>query len=344
MNIYEAALGGPRPFTEAQWQELEHQALILKYLIAGMPVPPELIVPIRRRFEALDGRYYHPSLSYYSYYGKKPDPEPGRCRRTDGKKWRCSKDAYPGSKYCERHMHRGRNRSRKPVESQTVSQTQNTSSTLTSLSPSSNNASGSGLRNLQNITMHSTAGPVTHSPCISVTSSTQLPLGTGTVSNRYVAGLRADVDEHSLFTEASDSARVPGVDLSADNSWQSTRLTSRSPTFSLSKLQDSSLLQNAYPQLQSLQNIGQVTLPSLSRQRQVHSLFGSDFSLTESAKHETQSLRPFFEEWPKARDSWPDLEEGRSNRASFSTTQLSMSFPMTSPNFTSISSRSPNED
>ncbi|KAG6520149.1 hypothetical protein ZIOFF_017183 [Zingiber officinale] len=207
MNIYEAALGGPRPFTEAQWQELEHQALILKYLIAGMPVPPELIVPIRRRFEALDGRYYHPSrkrsrpsshhfallffcstsgfLSYYSYYGKKPDPEPGRCRRTDGKKWRCSKDAYPGSKYCERHMHRGRNRSRKPVESQTVSQTQNTSSTLTSLSPSSNNASGSGLRNLQNITMHSTAGPVTHSPCISVTSSTQLPLGTGTVSNSW---------------------------------------------------------------------------------------------------------------------------------------------------------------
>lgn len=49
-------------------------------------------------------------------YGRKIDPEPGRCRRTDGKKWRCSKEAYPDSKYCERHMHRGRNRSRKPVE------------------------------------------------------------------------------------------------------------------------------------------------------------------------------------------------------------------------------------
>lgn len=58
------------------------------------------------------------------------DPEPGRCRRTDGKKWRCSKDAYPDSKYCERHMHRGRNRSRKPVESQTMTQS---SSTVTSL-------------------------------------------------------------------------------------------------------------------------------------------------------------------------------------------------------------------
>lgn len=44
------------------------------------------------------------------------DPEPGRCRRTDGKKWRCSKEACQDSKYCERHMHRGKNRSRKPVE------------------------------------------------------------------------------------------------------------------------------------------------------------------------------------------------------------------------------------
>lgn len=44
------------------------------------------------------------------------DPEPGRCRRTDGKKWRCSKSVVPHQKYCERHMHRGSNRSRKLVE------------------------------------------------------------------------------------------------------------------------------------------------------------------------------------------------------------------------------------
>jgi hypothetical protein len=41
------------------------------------------------------------------------DPEPGRCRRTDGKKWRCGRDVVPDQKYCERHVHRGRNRSRK---------------------------------------------------------------------------------------------------------------------------------------------------------------------------------------------------------------------------------------
>lgn len=51
------------------------------------------------------------------YWGRGAmDPEPGRCRRTDGKKWRCSRDVVAGQKYCERHMHRGRNRSRKHVE------------------------------------------------------------------------------------------------------------------------------------------------------------------------------------------------------------------------------------
>ncbi|KAJ8446260.1 hypothetical protein Cgig2_016031 [Carnegiea gigantea] len=44
------------------------------------------------------------------------DAEAGRCRRTDGKKWRCSRDVAPNHKYCERHLHRGRPRSRKPVE------------------------------------------------------------------------------------------------------------------------------------------------------------------------------------------------------------------------------------
>ncbi|PKA52375.1 Growth-regulating factor 1 [Apostasia shenzhenica] len=49
--------------------------------------------------------------------GRAEDPEPGRCRRTDGKKWRCSKKACPDSKYCERHLHRGKNRPRRPLES-----------------------------------------------------------------------------------------------------------------------------------------------------------------------------------------------------------------------------------
>lgn len=53
---------------------------------------------------------------YSGRYSKNGDPEPGRCKRTDGKKWRCSKEVAPQQKYCERHLHRGRPRSRKPVE------------------------------------------------------------------------------------------------------------------------------------------------------------------------------------------------------------------------------------
>lgn len=35
------------------------------------------------------------------------ETEPQRCRRSDGKKWRCSRNAVPRQKYCETHMHRG---------------------------------------------------------------------------------------------------------------------------------------------------------------------------------------------------------------------------------------------
>lgn len=70
-------------------------------------------------------------------YSNNTDPEPGRCRRTDGKKWRCSRDAVVDQKYCERHMNRGRHRSRKPVEGQsgqalTTGGTTNTATTTTS--------------------------------------------------------------------------------------------------------------------------------------------------------------------------------------------------------------------
>nr|ACN35263.1 unknown [Zea mays] len=56
--------------------------------------------------------------SFQLGYSGNADLEPGRCRRTDGKKWRCSRDAVADQKYCERHMNRGRHRSRKHVEDQ----------------------------------------------------------------------------------------------------------------------------------------------------------------------------------------------------------------------------------
>jgi hypothetical protein len=47
------------PFTVSQWQELEHQALIYKYMVAGLPVPLDLVLPIQRSFESISHRFFH---------------------------------------------------------------------------------------------------------------------------------------------------------------------------------------------------------------------------------------------------------------------------------------------
>ncbi|KAL6633783.1 hypothetical protein ACP70R_026454 [Stipagrostis hirtigluma subsp. patula] len=107
--------------TFMQQQELEHQVLIYRYFAAGAPVPVHLVLPIWKSVAASSfGPQRFPSLmglgSLCFDYRSSMEPEPGRCRRTDGKKWRCSRDVVSGHKYCERHVHRGRGRSRKPVE------------------------------------------------------------------------------------------------------------------------------------------------------------------------------------------------------------------------------------
>ncbi|WOL18290.1 hypothetical protein Cni_G27083 [Canna indica] len=339
-----AGMGGRSHFTPAQWQELEHQALIYKYLMAGVPVPPELLIPIQRSFEALAGRYYpYPALGYCSYYGKKLDPEPGRCRRTDGKKWRCSKDAHPDSKYCERHMHRGRNRSRKPVESQSVSQLKSPSSPATSLAPIGSGGGGSKRGDFQSIPQQPMEGHSNRQSLnIGVSRSLQLPMNPGVIGNRYFSGVKPGLDEHTFFSATSGNAKDLRMD-SVNSSWH--LMPSRVSSFPLSKVSDPSPLQGAHSHLRSVQDLGLITMNSISRrqQQQQQSFTGGEFDLPEPVKHEGQYLRPFFDEWPKTRDSWSDLEEDRSNRASFSTTQLSMSFPMTS-DFSTSSSKSPNSE
>ncbi|XWS77169.1 hypothetical protein CRYUN_Cryun01aG0238600 [Craigia yunnanensis] len=113
-------------FTTAQLHELQLQTLIFKYIAGGIPVPVNLVMPIWKSFASSFGSAHGGIYGRYpSFVGVSPqgfdyrnmmDPEPGRCRRTDGKKWRCSKNVIPDQKYCEQHMHRGCRRSRKPVE------------------------------------------------------------------------------------------------------------------------------------------------------------------------------------------------------------------------------------
>ncbi|XP_020591549.1 growth-regulating factor 6-like isoform X2 [Phalaenopsis equestris] len=126
LNIQGAVSEISGPFTTSQWSELEQQTLIYKYIDAKVPLPSNLLLSIRRSINpsglsSFIAGTYRPAgtLGWGNFHlglAGSADPEPGRCRRTDGKKWRCSRDAVVDQKYCERHMNRGRHRSRKRVE------------------------------------------------------------------------------------------------------------------------------------------------------------------------------------------------------------------------------------
>nr|XP_027081005.1 growth-regulating factor 4-like isoform X1 [Coffea arabica] len=332
------------PFTAVQWQELEHQAMIYKYLNAGLPVPPELVVPIRRSFEALSSRFFHhPSLGYCSYYGKKFDPEPGRCRRTDGKKWRCSKDAYPDSKYCERHMHRGRNRSRKPVESHSASQSLSTA--MPHMAAGSSSSSGifqnSGTGSFHNMPMYSVANSEGLYSGSNVTKFQLEPVSYGGDNKeyRYIHGLTPDADQHNFSPEASGSVGSLGVGSDVGNTWRllpsqvpsSPMLKSKSDAHTLGHSSDLHIAHAFDPMMDA----------RLSKQRQQHCFFGSEIGSPGPGKQEPHSMRPFFDEWPTTKESWSNLDDAGSNKSTFSTTQLSISIPMAHAEFSSKNSRSP---
>ncbi|KAK7363295.1 hypothetical protein VNO77_05431 [Canavalia gladiata] len=367
------------PFTPSQWQELEHQALIYKYMASGISVPPDLLFTIKRSYldSPLSSRLlpHQPQHFGWNYLpmglGRKIDPEPGRCRRTDGKKWRCSKEAYPDSKYCERHMHRGKNRSRKPVE--VLKTTTSTTAPTTPTTPTAANADAStSTPTILSITKNSPAlTPTTHSslshdtyhhhhhtqhhsflypsrPSSGVALSFQdnsapLFLDTASCSQnnntdcRYVYGLKEEVDEHAFFTEPSGTMRSFSAS-SMDDSWQLTPLTISSS--SSSKQRTLSALSNdnneySYLQLQTLNN-------NSKQPHQDHGCYisGTDIkceSFMKLGKEEPQrTVHRFFDEWPpKSRGSWLDLDDKSS------TTQLSISIPTSSSHdFTTFSSTS----
>ncbi|KAK3124955.1 hypothetical protein QOZ80_7BG0597730 [Eleusine coracana subsp. coracana] len=108
--------GAGAAFTAMQLQELEQQSRVYQYMSARVPVPTHLVFPIWKSVTGAssEGAQKYPTLMGLATlcldFGKNPEPEPGRCRRTDGKKWRCWRSTIPNEKYCERHMHRGRKR------------------------------------------------------------------------------------------------------------------------------------------------------------------------------------------------------------------------------------------
>lgn len=106
-------------FTPEQLLEFTQQTYVFKHFVAGVTPPPTLLLPIINSVASM-GRFGVGSIQFGSNAGLfgvgglrgNIDPEPGRCRRTDGKKWRCAREVVADQKYCERHMHRGRHRAR----------------------------------------------------------------------------------------------------------------------------------------------------------------------------------------------------------------------------------------
>ncbi|PIM98026.1 hypothetical protein CDL12_29497 [Handroanthus impetiginosus] len=270
--------------------------MVYKYLVAGLPVPPDLVLLIRRSYEAISAlHFHHPSLGCNSYYGKKFDPEPGRCRRTDGKKWRCSKEAHSDSKYCERHMHRGRNRSRKPVESQSTSQFLPIAVTHVSTRCSDN------------------SGSFQHMPFYSVVSSQGSSFGSNNKESRYIHGLTADTDEHSFPLEASGSVSL------GSRAGNDTMQLMPSQVSLFKQKSDSNLLGHSSAQFESM---------DLSKQPQLgqHCFFESNDI---GSPEEQQPVHLFFSEWPTTKEeSWSNLDDDHNGNV-FSSTQLSISIPTT---------------
>ncbi|KAG9147549.1 hypothetical protein Leryth_007337 [Lithospermum erythrorhizon] len=286
------------PFTLSQWRELELQALIFKYMISGMPIPPDLLLNVRRNldFSLSSGHLLqkseHIGFNYFQAgFGKKIDPEPGRCRRTDGKKWRCSKEAFQDSKYCERHMHRGRNRSRKPVEHMSTSST-------TTLAASNNTP---------------TAIPISSVSRNSEHSVSSLPYAYPHSAKNYCYGhgMKEEVGEHNFFSDVSGTMKRMSGSSSVDDSWY--------------KKMDSNLGHLNQKELSFLQSGHNSTYLGL------HSFEEA------SGQHDQSKLamHHFIDESPpKDKGFWFGSEEKlRSNDVSFSNTNLSISMPSSEHDF-----------
>ncbi|KAK7255720.1 hypothetical protein RIF29_29139 [Crotalaria pallida] len=321
------------PFTSTQWQELEQQALIFKYIITGTPIPSDLIYSVKRSLDSSRLFPHHP-VGWGCFeigFGRKVDPEPGRCRRTDGKKWRCSKEAYPDSKYCERHMHRGRNRSRKPVE---VSSTSAAAATTTNTpqpipSYSSRNLS---MSNPNNINMPSASFPFSPLPSSITTdsqpfsqsyqSSSLNPFfySQSTSSRPTVSDFPShDATTHQLFMDSGSYSRdekdyrnLHGVRDGADERafFPEASGSVRSYPDSYQQLSMSSYRPHSNSQFQNMND-------NTKKQEQHCFVLGTDFKSTRPSKEKetetttTTTQRPlhhFFGEWtPKNTDSWLDL-------------------------------------
>lgn len=312
-NMHCGALTGVRgPFTPSQWMELEHQALIYKYLTANAPIPTNLLIPIRKSlcptgFSGFSAGSLRPnSLGWGSFhlgFSGNTDPEPGRCRRTDGKKWRCSRDAVADQKYCERHMNRGRHRSRKPVEGQTGHASTGTAAAAKA--------------------MPAIASAAAASPVPGCGTSNSL-----TIAQQQLKSLQPGVDTSSTHVSRMLMNKMNVGDHMQDSQslsiLSSVDKKSKDAPFVIPK-------QHLSLEETSRSEFGLVPSDSLTNPHR------SSYELNDQ-ESQSHPLRHFIDNWPKSPSdrsaiTWPEVEKIQSDR-----TQLSISIPVASSDFSSSTS------
>ncbi|KAK6130758.1 hypothetical protein DH2020_035498 [Rehmannia glutinosa] len=327
-NLQQGVLSGIRgPFTPSQWMELEHQALIYKYITANVPIPSYLLNPIRKAFESAGFSTFSGLRSNPLGWGafhlgfSSTDPEPGRCRRTDGKKWRCSRDAVADQKYCERHMNRGRHRSRKPVEGQpghSASGTTTTNGGGGKLAPTAASSTSASVG--------SAGGGASNGLVLSHHHHQLTNLQNGS-NNNHQSGI-PNMNRSVLDKENADGASYQ----------QTTLLSITSPKVGLKDNEYSSAKHhNAYGE-SSRSEFGLVCSDSLLNPLNRSSSlvnsrnYGHSDNLNDHENKSHHPLRLFMDDWPKNQS---DIDPDR--------TQLSISIPMVTSDFLSSTSSPTNE-
>ncbi|XP_074579811.1 growth-regulating factor 7-like [Curcuma longa] len=296
---------GKGPFTPSQWLELENQALVYRYIAAKVPIPHNLLNPIKRSLGISGLPHFSVGSfgssafgwgSFYLGYSGNNDPEPGRCRRTDGKKWRCSRDAVADQKYCERHINRGRHRSRKHVEGQSSRAAKAMPVVPLSRSASSTVSGGES------------------------TSGLGVPQSQTTINLATSEPSPAPFNTKPLSKEDAKDDGHEAANLSISASMSSKAMTS----MPISRKQS-----------------GEFQLVSTGSHFNPESSSLSDINLLPSSlkldvlRPQSNPLHHFIDDWPQTRPhhstvTWPEIEDMQSER-----TQLSMSISMASSEFSS---------
>lgn len=239
------------------------------------------------------------------YYGKKIDPEPGRCRRTDGKKWRCARDAHPDSKYCDRHMIRRRYRSRKPVESSSSSSCSQSSSSVSATtsqggssgSTSTVSASVTATSTFQTLPLHTngTREGLSFNLGNTVPHMDPMLLPLQGSKKPYRFGLNSEAEENNLLQKDLGSVKYQGYDFTSDGMWYNNMSQISSNTVSESR-NGSSMVDNYNFQQRTTR---EPELFNLDAARSKEIVFNGQLG---SLKQEYPSSQSLFSDWQWKKD------------------------------------------